>query len=134
MNCTLNIRCFGKVPQPGTRKSVSRNLHYKIQEKTKRRERTKVFRRAMGERQWKVEGLFAEAKMHHGLDHARYRGISKVQIQAYMTAFVQNLKRLLELGLLSSSDLIVRIWTEFILYSKFLISTSKNQKFLALQQ
>jgi hypothetical protein len=44
---------------------------------------------------WKMEGLFAEAKQNHGLSRARYRGRSKVQIQAYLSATVQNLKRLI---------------------------------------
>jgi len=43
---------------------------------------------------WKMEGLFAEAKQNHGLARARYRGRSKVQIQAYLSATAQNLKRL----------------------------------------
>ena len=36
-----------------------------------------------------------EAKQLHGLSRAKYRGRSKVQIQAYLCAIVQNLKRLL---------------------------------------
>ncbi len=43
---------------------------------------------------WKCEGLFAEAKENHNLARARYRGRPKVQIQAYLIAMVQNLKRL----------------------------------------
>ncbi len=46
------------------------------------------------ERMWKCEGLFAEAKENHNLARAKYRGRSKVQIQAYLSAMVQNLKRL----------------------------------------
>ena len=47
------------------------------------------------ERMWKSEGLFAEAKVNHCLARAKYRGRVKVQIQAYLSAIVQNLKRLL---------------------------------------
>ena len=47
------------------------------------------------ERMWKCEGLFAESKQYHCLARAKYRGRSKVQIQAYLCAIVQNLKRLL---------------------------------------
>ena len=43
---------------------------------------------------WKIEGLFAEAKQKHNLSRAKYRGTSKVQIQAYLSATAQNLKRL----------------------------------------
>jgi hypothetical protein len=49
---------------------------------------------------WKIDGLFAEAKDNHGLARAKYRGRAKVQIQAYLTATVQNLKRLVFLLLL----------------------------------
>ena len=53
-----------------------------------------TFKKKMSERMWKIEGLFAEAKDNHGLARAKYRGRAKVQIQAYLTAMVQNLKRL----------------------------------------
>jgi hypothetical protein len=52
------------------------------------------FRKKLSERMWKAEGLFAEAKQNHGLARARYRGRSKVQIQAYLSAMAHNLKRL----------------------------------------
>ena len=48
----------------------------------------------LAERMWKIEGLFAEAKRNHCLSRAKYRGRSKVQIQAYLCAMAQNLKRL----------------------------------------
>ena len=54
-----------------------------------------VFREKASERMWKIEGLFAEAKRNHNLSRAKYRGTSKVQIQVYLSAIVQNLKRLL---------------------------------------
>jgi DDE family transposase len=53
------------------------------------------FGKKLAERMWKIEGLFAEAKQNHCLSRAKYRGRSKVQIQAYLCAMVQNLKRLL---------------------------------------
>ncbi len=59
-----------------------------------------TFKKKMSERMWKIEGLFAEAKDNHGLARAKYRGRAKVQIQAYLTAMVQNLKRLVFLFLL----------------------------------
>ena len=54
-----------------------------------------AFGAKLAERMWKIEGLFAEAKQNHCLSRAKYRGRSKVQIQAYLCAIVQNLKRLL---------------------------------------
>ncbi len=56
--------------------------------------RDPTFRQKMSQRMWKCEGLFAEAKQNHGLTRARYRGRRKVQIQAYLSATAQNLKRL----------------------------------------
>jgi hypothetical protein len=53
------------------------------------------FCQKISERMWKMEGLFAEAKQNHCLARAKYRGRPKVQIQAYLIAIVQNLKRLL---------------------------------------
>ena len=58
------------------------------------RMRDPTFRQKMSERVWKCGGLFAEAKQNHGLERARYRGRRKVQIQAYLSATAQNLKRL----------------------------------------
>ena len=40
------------------------------------------------------EHVFAEAKTQHGLRRARRRGLEQVQVQAELTAAVQNLKRL----------------------------------------
>ena len=40
------------------------------------------------------EHLFAEAKEHHGMRRARHRGLRALQEQLYLTATVQNLKRL----------------------------------------
>ncbi|HUT63835.1 MAG TPA: transposase, partial [Anaerolineae bacterium] len=40
------------------------------------------------------EHLFAEAKQSHGMDRARYQGLDTLQEQLYLTASVDNLKRL----------------------------------------
>ena len=42
----------------------------------------------------RVEHTFAEAKVCHGLGRARCRGLQAMNQQAYMTATVQNIKRL----------------------------------------
>jgi len=42
----------------------------------------------------RIEHIFAEAKICHGLGRARCRGLRAVQEQLTMTAFVQNIKRL----------------------------------------
>jgi len=60
----------------------------------KEKQQTEEFKYKLRERMWKIEGIFGEAKSHHGLRRAKYRGRSKVQIQVYMISTVQNLKRL----------------------------------------
>lgn len=72
------------------------NAHHEITLRAAKKEETERFVKKLRERMWKAEGLFAEAKVNHCLDRAKYRGLSKVQIQAYMTGITQNLKRLVE--------------------------------------
>lgn len=73
------------------------------------------------ERSWKIEGLFAEAKAHHGLLRVKYRGLSKVQIQFYMTAMVQNFKRLATYSHQLNLKLRYFLWTIYEYRPKFLI-------------
>jgi transposase len=73
---------------------VRRSLDQDLFEEVQARMEEPEFGRKLSERMWKMEGLFAEAKQNHGLARARYRGRSKVQIQAYLSAMAQNLKRL----------------------------------------
>jgi len=73
---------------------VRRSLDQDLFEEVQARMEEPGFRKKLSERMWKVECLFAEAKQNYGLARARYRGRSKVQIQAYLSATAQNLKRL----------------------------------------
>ncbi len=41
-----------------------------------------------------VERSFADAKQHHGHRYARFRGLSKVQMQCYLAATAQNMKKI----------------------------------------
>ena len=97
--CDLRESCLN-LPTMKTRgaKHIEVNVHHPALEETARREKTRTFQITRGERQWKMEGIFAEAKDNHGLDRARYRGRAKVQIQAYMIAVVQNIKRMMGNG------------------------------------
>ena len=93
--CDLRESCLN-IPAMKTRgaKHIEVNIHHPALEQTAWREKTREFIITRGERQWKMEGIFAEGKDNHGLDRARYRGRAKMQIQAYMIAVVQNLKRM----------------------------------------
>jgi transposase len=76
---------------------VRRNMDQDLFEEVQARMRDPIFGEKMSERMWKIEGLFAEAKQNHNLSRAKYRGRKKVQIQAYLSAIAQNLKRLVAL-------------------------------------
>jgi transposase len=99
-SCPRYQSCVGDVERRNGRgKMIRRNIHQRLFEWVERRSQTKLFKKTSTERMWKMEGIWAEAKNCHGLERARYRGRGKVQIQAYLIASVQNLKRLVVLVL-----------------------------------
>lgn len=104
--CDLRESCLNlQAMKTRGAKHIEVNVHHPALEQTAHREKTRIFQLTRGERQWKVEGIFAEAKDNHGLDRARYRGRAKVQIQAYMIAVVQNIKRMMGNGPVMEVDL-----------------------------
>ncbi len=90
--CSLRSTCL-----PDTQKNrarfVYRSLHQRHIDKVRRRQGTRFFKTKLTERAWKVEGLFGEAKNNHCLRRTKYRGMANAQIQFYLTALTQNLKR-----------------------------------------
>ena len=92
--CAQASSCPARTRGSSPQRFVLRNLDQDLFEEVQARMRDPAFGEKLSERMWKMEGLFAEAKQNHGLSRARYRGRSKVQIQAYLSAIVQNLKRL----------------------------------------
>lgn len=91
-NCPVKLACSASMNNGAA--TIFRSEYRKYFESIKRRQATIYFKARLHERMWKAEGIFGEAKNNHGLRRARYRGITKVQIQVYMTSIVQNLKRL----------------------------------------
>ena len=75
-------------------KRLQISLHQELFNHVQQSMTKSVFLKRLGERFWKMEGLIAEAKNRHGLKRAKYRGRSKMQIQAYVISTVQNIKRL----------------------------------------
>lgn len=76
----------------------------------RKRQGTAYFKSRLRERAWKIEGLFGEAKENHGLRRAKYRGIEKTQIQVFMIATVQNLKRLALFSVRVGQDIFLIFW------------------------
>ncbi|MFB3103667.1 MAG: transposase, partial [Pseudomonadales bacterium] len=94
--CPQASTCPAESRSSSFQRYVRRSLDQDLFEDVQARMRDPVFRQKMSERMWKIEGSFAEAKQNHGLSRARYRGRAKVQIQAYLSATAQNLKRLVK--------------------------------------
>ena len=90
--CPMRDRCLPDNVRHRAR-YVYRGLHQDEIEAVRRRQTTKTFAMRLIERKWKIEGIFGEAKVNHGLRRARYRGLSKVQIQFFMIAIALNCKR-----------------------------------------
>ena len=96
-DCSQTSTCPARTRGQSPQRFVLRNLDQDLFEEVQARMRDPTFGEKMSERMWKIEGLFAEAKQNHNLSRAKYRGRLKVQIQAYLSAIAQNLKRLVAL-------------------------------------
>jgi hypothetical protein len=91
--CGLRSRC---VPGSALVRSVLIVDGYEALLRARRRwgRREPYVRRMYSRHRWRVEGVHGEAKKWHGLGRATRRGLWNVSIQAYLTAAVLNLKRL----------------------------------------
>jgi hypothetical protein len=99
-NCPLAAQCLHGKERTTFSKTFYISDHHLIWAKTHEKQKSPEFAQKLRERMWKMEGIFGEAKGLHGLRHAKYRGRWKVQVQVYMIATIQNLKRLAAVVLL----------------------------------
>ena len=92
-NCRLRKRCFSK---SATARTIMIGNGYEAMLRARRRKRKtdEKFTEIYTRHRWKIEGMHGEAKTQHGLRRAVRRGLTNVAIQAYLTAAVINLKRL----------------------------------------
>ena len=93
--CCVKDTCLKTIYQKKNGRMVNRSKYQELYEKISKQMKTSTFVQRLTERFWKMEGLMAEAKNIHGLKRAKYRGLSNVQIQAYLVSTVQNIKRLM---------------------------------------
>ncbi len=91
--CPLRDRCL---PPSGTIRTITLGAGYPaLLRARRRRARWGATEDTLYARhRWRAEGVHGEAKVCHGLRRAARRRLWNVQIQAYLTATVQNLKRL----------------------------------------
>jgi len=93
-NCRLRCRCLP--PSAKARTIVIAHGYESLLRARRRKLRgwDQQTRRAYRRHRWRAEGAHAEAKKWHGLPRAHRRRLWNVEIQAYLTAAVMNLKRL----------------------------------------
>lgn len=75
-------------------RTIRRHVWEEHKEKVKRFLSISIGKNIYRRRKETVERSFADSKELHGLRYCRYRGIEKVREQSYLTATVQNIKRI----------------------------------------
>ena len=83
-----------------SQKTITRHVWEASKEEANRLRLTKWGKKVYARRKETVERSFADAKQHHGHRYARYRGLSKVQMQCLLAATAQNMKKMALLALL----------------------------------
>ena len=89
--CPRREECFGKSM---TKRMVERHVWQDALDKVDAFTKSHNGRRIYGWRKETIERSFAEAKVNHGLRFARMLGIDNMREQCFLTAAVQNIKRL----------------------------------------
>ncbi len=93
-SCVKKGNCQAKIIKKSGRRYVLRSVFQDLYSQVIEDMKSPQFLKKLKERMWKMEGIIAEAKNLHTLNQAKYRRLEKVQIQAFMTASILNLKRL----------------------------------------
>lgn len=75
-------------------KTITRHVWEGAKEEANRLRLTKWGKKVYARRKETVERSFADAKQHHGHRYARFRGLSKVQMQCLLAATAQNMKKM----------------------------------------
>jgi len=96
--CPRRTQCFGKSM---TRRMVERHVWQDFLDMADAFAKTPIGKQIYRWRKQTIERSFAEAKENHGLRFARMLGIRNMREQAFLTAAVQNIKRIV-LSLLSA--------------------------------
>ncbi|MEQ5225518.1 transposase, partial [Proteus cibi] len=81
-------------------KTITRHVWEEAKEWSNTLRLSKWGKKVYARRKETVERSFADAKQHHGHRYARFRGLSKVQMQCLLAATAQNMKKMALLALL----------------------------------
>ena len=95
--CLLRNKCFSESASSRT-VMIGHGYEALLRARRRHKEPDKKFRQTYSRHRYQVEGMHGEAKTQHGLRRAVRRGLDNISIQAYLTAAVINLKRLVTFG------------------------------------
>lgn len=76
------------------KKVVTRHIYNDAMERANEMRLSHYGRKTYRRRSETVERSFADAKQHHGHRYARFRGLAKVQMQCWLAAAAQNIKKI----------------------------------------
>lgn len=89
--CPLREVCFSKKQK---QKVITHHVWEKYKDIARKNKLTATGKRLYKVRCSTIERSFADAKELHGYRYARFRGLKSVQMQAYLTAACQNMKKI----------------------------------------
>jgi transposase len=92
-HCKLRQQCLSENVQSRS-VMISHGYESLLRARRRHRDPDTKFRQLYARHRHQIEGMHGEAKTQHGLRRAVRRGLANVAIQAYLTAAVINLKRL----------------------------------------
>lgn len=91
INCKYKDKCLAEKQEIRT---IRRHVWESYKEEVRKFTKTEIGRNIYNRRKETIERSFADAKELHGLRYCRFRGIEKVREQSYLTAVVQNIKKI----------------------------------------
>ena len=91
LNCVLRSHC---TQSKNHKKVITRHVLQDSMDRANDRRLSSWGKKIYKRRCETVERSFADAKQHHGHRYARFRGQEKVQMQAYLAATAQNIKKI----------------------------------------
>lgn len=89
--CPLRDQCFSAKQK---QKVLTHHIWEEYKDIARENKRTRTGKKLYKVRCSTIERSFADAKELHGYRYARFRGLKSVQMQAYLTAACQNMKKI----------------------------------------
>ena len=90
-HCPIRSDCTSS---QNMKKVITRHIYQQAVEQANLVRLSPYGKRTLKRRAQTVERSFADAKQHHGHRYARHRGLARVQIQCWLAAAAQNIKKI----------------------------------------